>query len=90
MLGSAKTNLPLLSLTSWVRVASPFAKKSVLKQQRENLQKELFWKTICNFDKENQEQIFALFAKNMILNNNFKICKQMDQNDTLQIVKKNE
>ena len=27
MLGSAKTNLPLLTLTSWVKVASPFARK---------------------------------------------------------------
>ena len=28
MLGSAKTNLPLLTLTSWVKEASPFGKVS--------------------------------------------------------------
>ena len=51
MLGSAITNLPLLTLTSWVRVASPFARK-------------VFWNRNGKICKKNySEKQFAIWKK---------------------------
>ena len=42
----------------------------------------------CNFEKENQEQIFAILQKIWSTTTIFDFAKKMDQDDTLQIVKK--